>query len=439
MPCSKRVACRSRGVRALAGLWMLAALAGPAAAVSFPALYTGGYRLTVTVSNERGSGLCTDTAALSITLYADGQLRWEIAELEARLEAPDDRPPSCSIRLTGRTHTLLGTHDRFGRYSVPSGSPSLPPITGRYDDENLTGEYRVGPSYIDFDLPAVSHRVAIEPDPGVGFEFHRSILEGRGFKVVMRDPHGRDHLDFSTLRVLVGGSATVPGNDITAYFLGRLQQGVVPYTEESGNSLTRAFRIRPDPQKLMQGHDVFSIPYNGEWRIELRLCDKAGSCFGTVYEKVWFGPFVALPDQSHVGDLRCTAPLDRVLRLTSVVLGNIGIDSPKTAIYAGLIDASTGSLWTFFFDDFGDGTARHAWWQGRVLPLLPEMSMPSGLLTTIPELGLVDGVAVPAGPGTPASRRDEFPAGRFRFATAALDVITGVYRLDQHDVQMCGP
>jgi len=411
--------------------WLAIVPPPSAAAVSFPAEYSGSYRLTVTVRNEFGSGLCANEAALTIVLQANGQLEWRIAELEAHLESPSNAPATCTIRPTGETNVIQGTHDGVSRYSVPSGHPSFPPITGSFDAESIHGEYTAGPSYIEFTLPVVSHRIAIEPDPSQGFDFHKSILEGRGFKLVMRDPHGREHLDFASLKLIVGST------DTTQHLLSRLMQGIVPFSEDSGDSRTRVVRILPDPQKLMRGHDVFAIPFNGDWRIELRLCDKGGTCFNTVYDKVWFGPFVDVPTPANVGDMRCGSPPADVLKMTTVTVGNNGIDAPKSAIYLGLVDAASGSLWTFYFDDFGDGTGRHAWWQGQVQPLIPEISLPSGALMQNPELLVVDNVAVPAGSGAPALRRTAFPAGLFRLAVAALDKDTGALRLVQQNVQMC--
>lgn len=416
----------------LLAAWLAALPAPASAAVSFPIQYTGSYRLTVTVRNQFGSGLCSNTAALTITLQADGQLEWRIAELDVRLENPSNAPASCTILLSGETTVIAGTHDRVSRYSVPSGSPSYPPITGSFDEESIRGQYTAGPSYIEFDLPAVSHRITIEPDPTQGFAFHRSILEGRGFKIVMRDPHGREHLDFTSLKLIVGST------DTTQHLLSRLMQGTVPFFEDAGDSRTRVIRIVPDPGKLMQGHDVFAIPFNGDWRIELRLCDKAQTCFATVYDKVWFGPFVDIPTPANVGDLRCGSPPADVLKLTSVTIGNIGVDAPHAAIYLGLVDAVSGSLWTFYFDDFGDGTGRHAWWQGQVQPLIPQVAIPSGLLMPNPELLVVDNIAVPTGSGAPALRRVPFPAGAFRVAAAALDKDSGALRVAQQNVQMCG-
>ena len=44
--------------------------------------------------------------------------------------------------------------------------------------------------------------------------------------------------------------------------LAKLSSGVVPYRDESPDTRTKVFTVLPDPQKLMQGHDIFAIPFN---------------------------------------------------------------------------------------------------------------------------------------------------------------------------------
>lgn len=413
---------------------VLAGLSCPSAwAVEYPTQYSGSIRLTVTVRNQFGSGLCAEDGPLSITLLADGTLKYDIGELVTQDTTQPGQPATCDIRPTSKTNHLTGTHDFKGQFSVPSGSPSFPPLTGRYDDDHITAEYTAGAAHMAFDLPAVSHRIALEPDPSRGFDFHKSILRGQGFKLVIRDPQGRDHLDLGTLKILVGGDATTPGTDTTQYALSRLMQGLVPLREESPDSRTRVFHLLPDPKKLMQGHDIFAIPFNGDWRIEFRICDKAQTCFNAVYT-VYFGPFVStLP----LRDGRCADAADPTLQVSAITVGNIGIDSPRTALYVALATPDLRDIWTHYFDDFGDGTGRFAWWQGQVQAFIPTMDMPSGFLLEQDLLLLPDWVSVPAGSGPPYQRKLPFPSGTFTFVTAALDTGTGAYRRDEHPVAMC--
>ncbi|MBI5257788.1 MAG: hypothetical protein HY855_14890 [Burkholderiales bacterium] len=421
----------------LLGLAWLA-LASPAAAqtMPFPIDYSGHLRLTVTVKNSHGAGLCAEDGALDITLQPGGRLDYRVAELETRLEAPTGQPPTCSIRPTGKTNQITGTHDGRGSFSVPSGTQGIPPLNGSFDADHIQAEYSVGPSHISFNLPAVGHRIALEPDPSLGFQFHRDLLEGKGFKLVLRDPQGRDHLDYNSFKLIVGPPGAT-GTDTTAHFMGRLLQGVVPMRDESPDSRTRVIHLLPDPAKLMQGHDLFAIPFNGEWRIELRICDQARTCFNAVYDKVYFGPFLTSAPEYNVVDGRCATPADPVLQVKHVMLGNTGVDSPRTALYLGLATPSLTDLWTYFFDDFGDGTGRHAWWQGRTLPFLAGLNLPSGTLIRQDPLLLPDWVAVPTGSGPAALRKQPFPGGDYRFIMAALDTGTGAFRMDVRAVPMC--
>lgn len=424
------------------GGWVLAAVAAaspsrPAWAIEFPIEYSGGYVVTYTTSNAFGSSVCTNQAALTITLFGDRRLDYVYAEMSIAISSPPNDRPSCTIRPTGKTITLAGTHDLNGSFSVPFGNTPATTMTGSYTEESIRADYRPIPTWHQtFELPAVSHRIAIEPDPSSGFDFHLGLLEGRGFKIVIRDPHGRDHLDFGTLKILVGGSNTRPGVDTTAYALSRLSQGIVPWRDESPDSRTRVFRLLPDPKKLMQGHDIFAIPFNGDWRIELRICDLAQTCFGSVYQ-VFFGPFVSSPGALVVSDGRCATPPDPLLEVPSLAAGNIGVDSPRTAIFFALADPGVTDLWTYYVDDLGGGLTLPAWWQGQMRPAITNLDMPSGYLFQQNRLPLPVALAIPAGTGPAYPRRVPFPGGSFKLISAAVDTDTGAYRLDTHAVTMC--
>ncbi|MBI5259388.1 MAG: hypothetical protein HY855_22995 [Burkholderiales bacterium] len=406
-------------------------------ALEFPIEYSGSYGVTYTTSNSFGSNLCSGQAALTITLLGDKTLSYVAAQLSIHVTSPPNAPPTCQISPTGKTVTLPGTHDLAGRFTVKFGDTPDTTMTGQYDDSSIRATYQPIPSWTStFELPAVSHRIAIEPDPGRGFDFHKSILERQGFKIVIRDPHGRDHLDFGTLKILVGGSHTQPGTDTTAHALGRLAQGIVPFRDESPDSRTRVIHRLPDPTRLMQGHDIFAIPFNGDWRIELRICDLAQTCFNAVYT-VYFGPFVSSPGALPVVDLRCSSPTDPFVQVGSAFAGNIGVDSPHTAVFFGLANPGLTDLWTYYVDDFGNGFAQAAWWQGQVRPLMTLLNMPSGYLYRQDPLRLPDWIAVPAGSGPPSLRRTAFPGGEYKLIMAALDMDTGTYRMDSHTVTMC--
>ena len=413
----------------LLGLVLLGLCPAVHAALSFPMQYVGRWRLTVSVTNANGSGQCSDTAAATMILQSDGTAIWRADEITAHIQTPTGQPPSCEIRPSGQTVSWFGTHDKVSSFSLPSGS-SLPPINGSFDEQDARAEYRVGNhTLMEWKLPAVGHLVAIEPDPSVGFDFHKDLLAGKGFRFVFSDPHGRDHLDFDTLRVLVGGV------DTTQHLLHRVIQGIVPATEETRDANTKAFHVRPDPTRLMEGHDLFAIPYNGDWRIELRICDKGGTCFDKVYDKVYFGPFVSASKAYRVIDGRCLTPPDPFVRVQQVTVGNTGVHAPRTAIFVGLTNAATGT-WTFSPGDVGLGVPLNAWFQGQVQPLA-QLPLASGFLKTYDLQELPDSLAVVAGTGAPGLRRTSFTGGEFTLVLAALDADTGGYRRDEHAVTMC--
>jgi hypothetical protein len=421
---------RTASVVALA-LAAFGPLVGPArAAVSFPIEYSGNWRLAVSVTNSSGTGQCSGTETASMTLLPDRTATWQRAEMQAFVETPTGKPPSCEVRSTGKSSSWSGTHDGLSQFTLPSGSASAPPLTGEFDAQRIRTDYRYGSIHIVFDMPvAVDHLFAIEPDPSVEFEFHKSILDNKGFKFVLRDPHGRDHLDLGTLKISVGGV------DTTRHVVSRLEQGIVPYAEESPDLLTRVFRLKPDPTRLMQGHDVFAIPYNGLWRIELRVCDKGGLCFGKSYD-VYFGPFVTAPKVFNVTDLRCSRPSDPFVQLQTVTIGNLGIDAPRAALYLGLTSDAQGT-WTYALGDVAPDISQPAWWQGLVRPFIATIPLASGFLYTYGVQNIPDDLAIPAGSGAPLTRRVPFPGGDFRFVLAMVDGDTGALWREEHEVTMC--
>lgn len=421
-----------KGLGAVVVVGLLACAGGGALAATLPMEYSGRYDVEVTVRNSFGSNTCAGSASLTIRLGVDGKVAYEAAGLVTQIDEPTGRAPTCQLLLSGKTTVLSGTHDGVAGFRVPAGGPGLPDLTGRFDDSHITGDYRLGSTVISFDLPAVSHRIAFEPDPADGFKFQLSILDGQGFKLVVRDPLGRDHLDWRTLQIRVGGTDAQPGPDVTAHVLSRLTQGIVPFRDESPDARTRVIRLVPDPQRLQQGHDVFAIPFNGDWRIELRICDLAGTCFNKVYV-VYFGPFVST---LGVADRRCRSNgPEPLLDVVGIEIGNIGIDSPNAQIFVGLAAADGRDLWTYHFGDFGSVFAGFAWWQNQVRPFVPQISIPSGYLLRQTQQLLMDDVAIPA--GATFDRRVPFPAGEFRFVTAALDRDTGSYRRVERNVRMC--
>ena len=365
------------------------------------------------------------TAALTIMLSADGNLTYKADVLLISTHDSTGQPRSCEIIPKGYSETLSGTYKDDGSFSVPSGSSIVPPITGNYDETHITAKrlwsWTGGQQTMDFDLPSTNHRIAIKPTPSTGFDFHKSILEGKGFTIEVHDPDGRDHLDWNTFQIFVGG------NDTTQLFWDKTINGVVPMKDESIDSLNKVFRLIPDPKKLMTESDIFAIPWNGNWLIELKICDKSGFCFQSK-DNVYFGPFFAF---SKAIDLRCYDTKNATMAVFNIMYGNTGIDSPKTSFVLALLNAAPpNDFWTLYHSYYEGLTF---WLQNQLMPAWAGLDIWSGYYA--PPLAQL---IFPVSETLPDTGKG-IPAGDYYLITAVLDTVTGVWGMDWHDIKMCNP
>jgi hypothetical protein len=395
----------------IATIFIFIAFPDQSRAVTFPITYSGVMHHEFTITSSNGTGTCQMEAKFEITLNADGTLTGQGDQVSIYGHS-NDKPPWCEMSLTGKTTTVTGTHDiNKGTFIIPMASP----LEGTYDENLIKGSMTYGSFSMWCELPSAIHRIAIKPTPSFGFDFHKSILEGKGFTIEVFDPQGRDHLDWNSFQVFVNG------NDTSALFWDKTSKGVVPMKDESVDSLTKVFRLIPDPQKLMAGSDIFAIPWNGNWLIELKICDKSGFCFQSK-DNVYFGPFIAF---SNAVDMRCYNSPDSIMQIFNFMAGNTGINSPKTGICLALLN--TVDPYDFWTLNIYDG----AWWQNQLWPLMMDIDFPSGLYLAP---GTFPVPLYRTGTGTIG-----VPAGKYKLITGALDTDTGVWGMDWHDIEICDP
>lgn len=263
-------------------------------------------------------------------------------------------------------------------------------------------------------------------------EFQSTMANG---ELVFRayDADGAKDIDWSSFRLFVAGV------DKTAHALtviNRLSEaGRVEYTEFQPNEVV--YRLRLDRYKLMGEHNFFNIPWNGEWPVELKLCDRKGSCSTSSY-KLNFGPYIHV---SSFEDLRCASEKpERQMRL-KVSFGNNGISAPAN-IYVVIGPARSWQTWTadywslslvepisqnvvqWFSDSYG------------MVPVFTSapIDLPSAM--TVPDHDQLEILVSTAANvrGRPAA---EIPAGAYTLATGAVDLQQGSLAVQSQAVTLC--
>jgi len=134
--------------------------------------------------------------------------------------------------------------------------------------------------------------IYIEGDFGLSHQagFQRRLAAGK-LVIVATDQNGRSDLDWSTFRLFVAGI------DKTGHALQTVQRlasaGRVTYSAPDDTPYLESYELHLDPSQLTGGHNFFNIAFNGEWPVQLRICDRTGLCGQTDY-KLYFGPFLLL-------------------------------------------------------------------------------------------------------------------------------------------------
>lgn len=251
------------------------------------------------------------------------------------------------------------------------------------------------------------------------------------FSAVDRD--GLGDIDWNTFRVFVAGV------DKTAHaltVLNRLaQRGRVDYTEYAPNQVV--YRLRLDRYMLMGDHNFFNIAWNGEWPVELKLCDRKGGCTTSSY-KLNFGPYI---DVSSFEDLRCNSNgVDQRMRLM-VSFGNNGISAPAN-IYV-VIGPTTpwqswsGGHWSLsLIEPISQNVLR---WFNDSYPIVPVfVTAPIDLPTawTVPDHGELE-VMVSTAANTRGGSAVSIPAGTYTLVTGAVDLQQGSLAVQSQAVALC--
>jgi hypothetical protein len=253
--------------------------------------------------------------------------------------------------------------------------------------------------------------------------FQVSILQGSGFQIQVGDPDGVDEIDWNTFKV------SVAGNDTTAYFISMLlrlggPQLASPYLRLERSETTILINIVPDPEKLMDEHDMFGIPFNGNWLIELEVCDQGGLCAHSS-NTVYFGPFVLLGDVIH---LACADPSPSLSRLNISPLtgGNTGLDTGDETDFYLILRSNDhpDEYWSYV-------SSPRLGWRSGIHPSGMHGPSTGAIYVQEPfQCGMID--------VNDAQGRTIEVNGSYQLIAGFVDQVSGAIQYDIKDVTMCG-
>jgi len=264
--------------------------------------------------------------------------------------------------------------------------------------------------------------VNMSPVPGSSLEWQKNIFDGQGFSIIVEDPDGMADIDWNSLKV------SIAGVDKTQHFMtvagvlvdeGRLSssQGVDFQT----------FVFRPDPSKFSDSHNLFNLQWNGDWPINIQICDKGGLCASADYS-IYIGPFLTV---ESVQDLRCSGvPQKDPIKLSGIKLQNIGF-TVAGKIYAALQASGTNSFWTYYASAYGMPVLTKEITSFYLDPLLmsPGFSLSAEVLD------------FPAEFLYSASGDDLFfyslQSGSYKFLTGIQDTSNGAMAIYEREIQVC--
>jgi hypothetical protein len=310
--------------------------------------------------------------------------------------------------------------NRYYRLTFTSNAPSR--VSGRRTDY-----FYFALQHGDAPLPVANQAPSIEllPAPGADMAFQASISADRGFSIFVEDADGYADLDLDSFSVKVAGV------DKTAHFralagaLGedRLSMGI---TEKN-----MVFFFRPHPALFTSAHNLFNLQWNGDWPVQIGICDKSGACAERAYQ-IYLGAFLRFSDAK---DLRCTDPGQHIaesLLIGSYTMANIGFDAPLSFVYLGLQSATSQQLWTYYLSQLGIGIL-----SDNLYPLLPALPMPAG-------------IHFPGGPisfglsaliNSPGDDWYSLPlaSGAYKLIATVHDTESGTMPLFSQELQVCRP
>lgn len=330
-------------------------------------------------------------------------------------------------------HYLAPWHNTIIQITLKSASTSEDMLTlgvARMADRILQAHALVDNKCHINNLPSI---VLVNASPGTpSSEFQAVMAEG---EILFRaqDRDGVNDIDWSTFRMFVAGI------DKTAHaltVLDRLSQlGRVEYIETPPNEAV--YRLRLNRYVLMTDHNFFNIPWNGEWPVDLRICDRKGACTTSSY-KLNFGPYVHV---SSFEDLRCTSNgTDKRMRL-KVNFGNNG-HSAQANIYLVIGPAKPWQTWfgdywslsliepialnvlQWFTDSYG------------MLPVFVSAPIELPSAYSMPDHDLLEVIV-----GTLANVRNGspvvIPPGSYTLASGAVDLQQGSAAVQSRPVTLC--
>ncbi|WP_284616604.1 hypothetical protein [Aquabacterium humicola] len=339
----------------------------------------------------------------------------------------DDTPGEQDI------HFLAPRHNTIIQITIKSASPSEDMLTlgvARLTDRIVQARALVDRKCNFNNPPSIRLRDAQADLPASVFQ---SEMANGEIVFTAMDRDGSSDIDWNTFRVFVAGI------DKTAHVLtvvNRLAQaGRVEYTEFAPNEVV--YRLRLDRYRLMGDHNVFNIAWNGEWPVDLRICDRKGSCTTSSY-KLNFGPYIHV---SSFEDLRCSSNgADQRMRL-KVSFGNNGW-SATANIYAVIGPATPWQAWSrnYWSLSLVEPISQNVLqWFSDSYGMVPvfvgaPIDLPTAL--TVPdndELELLVSTAANVRGGQTVS----IPAGTYTLATGAVDLNQNSLAVQSRGVTLC--
>lgn len=264
--------------------------------------------------------------------------------------------------------------------------------------------------------------IYIEGDYGLSHQagFQRRLAAGK-LVIAATDQNGRSDLDWSTFRLLVAG---VDKTNHARWIVGRLAAaGRVIYNAPDDEPNFESYELRLDPWQLTGDHNFFNIAFNGNWPVQLRICDRSGLCGQTDYT-LYFGPFLLL---DSFRDHRCT-PGDTSGQVTfNATFGNHGYSSVSN--FYVVVSKSmapweswTGDYWSLSLD-LVSASGKLQWMHAsygmqKVFPNAP-VDLPTGSLVSGKEV-ITSALAWNAG------NRVLLGGGSHSLVDAAVDLSPGI-------------
>lgn len=263
-------------------------------------------------------------------------------------------------------------------------------------------------------------------------DFQSAMANGE-LVFLAQDADGANDIDWNTFRMFVAGIDKT-ANALTV--LNRLAQvSRVDYYEYPPNQVV--YRLRPDRYKLMGDHNFFNIPWNGEWPVDLKICDRKGSCTTSSY-KLNFGPYLHV---TSFDDLRCTTSgADHRMRI-KVSFGNNGL-SAQANIYLAIGPSKSwqtwgGAYWSLSLIEpislnvlqwFNDSYA--------ILPVFVSAPIDLPTALTVPDHDQLE-VVVSTAANVRGGSQVAIPQGAYTLATGAVDLQQGSLVVQTQAVTLC--